>query len=284
MILPRRHQVAKNHKENIYNAFSFVHLSAFVPLWLIIKLVLIGFLPVSRWCNQNAIIADLKSAYNKCRIANHKQLIFYSKRISIYAFSIVLLTLASSCSVVGYKAVSNSNDNNIATIQIFDDNFEKALYKTDINIYSTNLTGITIIKKKDSAMRVVSMSELGMKYFDFEFHNNQQKDPVVHYIMASLNKNLLVNMIKKDFGLLFYLPKINESKVMVNVEDKSKILIKNNKLLYLSDTMGTISIIKKYRVLLPNKTIITLSKTAQSYPDTIEINHGKISLNFVNLK
>jgi hypothetical protein len=71
---------------------------------------------------------------------------------------------------------------------------------------------------------------------------------------------------------------------MVNVDDKSKILIKWNKLIYFSGDMGRISQIKKQRVFLPNKTIITLSENAQPYPDTININHGKISLNFAVIK
>ena len=123
-----------------------------------------------------------------------------------------------------------------------------------------------------------------MKYFDFEFPINQQKDPIVHYIMEPLNKKLLINMIEKDFGLLFYLPEIINSQVMVGVEDKSEVLVKHNKLIYLSDSIGVISQIKKRRILLPNNTIISLSKSNQPYPDTIDINHGKISLNFVKLK
>jgi len=209
---------------------------------------------------------------------------YYLKLIIIFSFTIIAIVLISSCSAESYKSVSNLNKENISTIHIFDSNFEKALYKTNIVIYNNSLTGITIIKKVDSSIRVVSMSELGIKYFDFEFPNNQKKDPIVHYIMEPLNKALLINMIKKDFELLFYLPQINKSKIMVNVEDKSKILIKNNKLIYLTDSLGTISKIKKNRILLPNKTIITLSKTFQSYPDTIDINHGKILLNFVKLK
>jgi len=208
----------------------------------------------------------------------------YFKPIFILTLTILTVAILSSCSVEGYKTVSNSNNINIGEIQIFDDNFEKALYKTDIVIYSNNLTGITVIKKVDSSIRVVSISEMGMKYFDFEFTFNQQMEPIVHYIMEPLNKKLLINMIKKDFGLLFYLPKINNSQVMVGVEDKSKALIKHNKLMYLSDSIGVISQIKKHRVLLPNSTIITLSKSNQPYPDTININHGKISLNFVKLK
>lgn len=210
---------------------------------------------------------------------------FYFRPIFVFALSIILLVAAiSSCSVVGYKTVLNSDDINIATITIFDDDFEKALYKTDINIYGNDLTGITIIKKTDSAMRVVSVSELGMKYFDFEFPYNQQEEPIVHYIMEPLNKKLLVNMIKKDFGLLFYLPAVNNTQLLVNIDDKSNTLAKYNKLLYFSDTTGDISYIKKQRIFSPNKTIITLSQSTNPYPDTIDINHSKISFNFVALK
>ena len=244
---------------------------------------LVIFFTLIRICNPNVIIADFKFAYNKFRIANPEQLKYYLNRISIPILSIVLLTLASSCSVVGYKALSNTDAINIAAISIFDDNFEKALYKTDIKIYGNNLTGITIIKNVDSSIRVVSMSELGMKYFDFEFPDNE-KEPIVHYIMEPLNKKVLINLFKRDFNFLFYLPLISNSEVLINKDDKSNILFKHNKVLYFLDSNGNVTDIKKYRVILKSKSIVSISGYHQSYPDTINMNHGNISLNFVKLK
>ncbi len=232
------------------------------------------------------IFNNLLKQYNIILI-NTSQLCYFARNKSLsknYLFLLTILTIviSSSCSVTGYKSISDTKDINVAAIQIFDDNFTKAIYKTDINIYSNNLTGITVVKKLDSSIRVVSMSEMGMKYFDFEFPGNQQKEPIVHYIMEPLNKKLLVNMIKKDFELLLYIPKIDESKVMIN--DKSELIIKHNKMIYFIDNSADICDIKKYRVFQKPKQVVALRGYNHSYPDTISIAHGKIFLNFVNLK
>ena len=193
-----------------------------------------------------------------------------------------MLTI-SSCSIKSYKTIATTDDISINTINIFSDDFVKALYRTEINIYSKNLTGITIIKKTDGAMRIVSMSELGIKYFDFGFPDNKE-EPIVHYIMEPLDKKALINLFKRDFSFLFYLPKISNSEVMISIDDKSNMLFKHNKLLYFADKVGDVTDIEKQRVFHKSKQIISISGYHQSYPDTININHGNISLNFVILK
>ena len=119
---------------------------------------------------------------------------------------ISILFIISSCSIAGYKPVANSEEYQINKLYIFDNDFKKALYKTNINIYGNNLTGLTLMKKTDSAMRVVSMSELGIKYFDFEFPDDTQKEFKVHYVMEPLNKEFVINKISKEFTFMFFLP------------------------------------------------------------------------------
>ncbi|MFK5855694.1 MAG: hypothetical protein QM503_06150 [Bacteroidota bacterium] len=202
---------------------------------------------------------------------------------SIVVFAILIVTI-TSCSVKGYKVVSDASKSYINNIHIFQDNFNKALYKTNITIYGNELTGITIIKKTNNTMRVVSMSEMGMKYFDIEFPLDKNVNPIIHYIMEPLNRKLLINMFIRDFSLLFFPPINHKSKVMFGKSDSSLVLIKNKKIIYLFSSNGVVTDIKKQHFLLPTKTIATLSNYTQQYPGTIYFDHGKISLNFVNIK
>ncbi len=212
-----------------------------------------------------------------------RKLYFSTKQFTISGLVIFLLLTVSACSIKSYKPITTTDEISINTINIFSADFVKALYKTDINIYGNKLTGITIIKKTDGAMRVVSMSELGLKYFDFEFPNNQE-ETIVHYIMEPLNKKALINLFNRDFSFLFYLPQISNSEILIKIDDKSNILVKHNKLLYFADNVGNVTDIKKQNVFHKSKPLISISGYHQSYPDTININHGKISLNFVRLK
>lgn len=185
--------------------------------------------------------------------------------------------IISSCSVKGYKPIANSEEHNSKVLYIFDGDFKKALYKTTINIYGNNLTGLTLIKKTDSAMRVVSMSELGIKYFELEFPDNKQQPFKVHYIIEPLNKEIIINKISKGFSFMFFIPDINKSRVMICNNDNSLMLLKKNKLVYFFDQSGAITEIYKQRWPFSLKQIISLLENKQSFPETINMDYGNVS-------
>lgn len=76
-------------------------------------------------------------------------------------------------------------------------------YKTSIDVLKNHLTGLLIIKKTDSlTTRIVFVTELGMKLFDFEAKDNQ-----IHavYVFDPLNKPVLVDALKRNFNNLLLL-------------------------------------------------------------------------------
>lgn len=191
----------------------------------------------------------------------------------------LFLLLITACSNNGYRALSDSEISENSMPMVFNDSFEKALYQTTINIYKNKLTGITLIKKSDSSYRVVSMSELGVKYFDIEIFSNSQKPPNAHYIMEILNRKMLVKMLLSDFQLLLSTPS-NSS--MVKNENNNSYKIKDGKIIYHESSVG-ISKIWKSRFVCLNKLLIQLNRDNPVYPDTIFIDHGKISLELVRI-
>jgi hypothetical protein len=196
----------------------------------------------------------------------------------VIATSIILSWI--SCSPKGYKKLDNSEEIIVKQLFIFGEKFEKATYRTSINIYGSSLSGITLIKKMDSSYRVVSMSELGMKYFDFEFPFDENKLAKVHYIMEPMNKKLLVNMIIRDFELMYHPPEVVAEVANNNESDSSKLSVINKGLIYFTEADGRITEIKKRRWPFLPKDLIFISGYLGNYPLEIVVNHGKILYSF----
>ncbi len=197
-------------------------------------------------------------------------------------FVVLVSTLLICVSGCTNKAYVPNSDNKYTNSLVFSDSFNKAIYNTNHQIYSNSLTGITLIKKTDSSYRVVSMSELGMKYFDFEFPFRKNSNPINHYVMSPLNKALLVKMIQNDFSLLFYPFGENSSVILKN--DTNEEIIKNGRILYIRKKENGITEIRKKRWLLKDKVLANLSDYYISHPDTIIFDHGKISMKLIELK
>ena len=74
------------------------------------------------------------------------------------------------------------------------------VYKANIDVFDKTFGGIFIVKKTGNQQhRIVFTTEMGNKLFDFSFDKNSFK---VNYILDDLNKNILINILKKDFKVL----------------------------------------------------------------------------------
>ncbi len=183
-----------------------------------------------------------------------------------------LLIIVSSCSNKGFKKISNDEK---PYLEVFSDDFNKVIYKSNFVIYGNELSGITIFKRTNSSIRVVSMSELGIKYFDMEFFPNASKEPLVHYMMDVLNRKMLVKRLISDLNLIFNFPSENISRKT----DRSKELLKSGNYHYSiqSDRVFSINTIK-----FPGgtKRIISMDYNGEPYPKEIRIRRSKILLVF----
>lgn len=76
-------------------------------------------------------------------------------------------------------------------------------YKTSIDILKNHITGLLIIKQIDSVTtRLVFVTELGMKMFDFEAKNGVMN---AIYVFEPLNKPRLIEALKRNFNNIFLL-------------------------------------------------------------------------------
>lgn len=78
-----------------------------------------------------------------------------------------------------------------------------ARYKTSIDVLKNHLSGILVVKKTDSlTTRIVFVTELGMKMFDFEARNDTMSTV---YVFDPLNKPALIGALKRNFNNMFLL-------------------------------------------------------------------------------
>ncbi|RYY10647.1 MAG: hypothetical protein EOO04_36555 [Chitinophagaceae bacterium] len=86
-------------------------------------------------------------------------------------------------------------------VQKFKPAFTSTLYNTQVNVVGRHLSGLLLFKQMpDSSMRVVFSSEMGVKFFDFEF--GKDGGFTVHQVMKQLDKPSVINTLRSDFELL----------------------------------------------------------------------------------
>ena len=98
---------------------------------------------------------------------------------------------------------------------------EKTLiYKTSIDFYQRNISGLLIIKKTDKQnYRIALTTQFGLKVFDFALKEGNLE---VVYCIEYLNKNSLISTFEDDFKLLLMQNKFDRIYTLQNVEEKYK--------------------------------------------------------------
>jgi len=119
------------------------------------------------------------------------------------------LLLLSGCAVSKYKNLSCDkiimNGHDLAPV-LPPSGMVK--YKTSIDVLKNHLTGLLVVKKTDSlTTRIVFVTELGMKMFDFEA---REKNIQAVYVFDPLNKPALIDALKRNFNDLLLLNAYNQ--------------------------------------------------------------------------
>ncbi|MCF8374249.1 MAG: hypothetical protein K9H64_21685 [Bacteroidales bacterium] len=197
-------------------------------------------------------------------------------------FSILLLF--SACSMRLNTGFSKAYSDKAERFEVFGQDFGKVLYKTSIDVYGNHLSGLMFIKNlpADSAYRVVFLSELGMKFFDFEFPKTSEGSFKVHYCMAMLNKKMIMKTLQKDLELLL-MTGFEGAKQKLKEEDSGKYRIRKYKkgserrLYFKEISSGNISKIERNGRLF-NKVEVELSDYQDNAPSRIKIKHSNMKL------
>ena len=189
----------------------------------------------------------------------------------------------TSCSYKHYKGFEPAASKNMHLPVIYDTAFNKAVYTTELKVLGRELSGLTIVKRTpgDSTFHVVFMSQIGLKFFDVEIRNNDQKDWFrVNYMMESLNKDFLVNILKTDFMLLFSHYPENHSTAVFHAQGgkEREITVRFDKYVssLFSDSNDNVTgiVFRKGRSV---KTTIHITP-GNNYPESVDINNKTAGL------
>lgn len=116
-------------------------------------------------------------------------------------FSILSIWILQSCKTYQLSnAEPVSVTKNSVENRYFDNPKTDYLYKSQIEIYGNEMSGILIIKKiNETAHRIALTSDFGNKMMDFELSDSEFK---VNYIIPDLDKKMVLKILEKDFRLL----------------------------------------------------------------------------------
>ena len=75
------------------------------------------------------------------------------------------------------------------------------IYSTQVDVLKHHFSGLLLFKPMDTgSMRVVFLTEMGMKFFDFEF--GKDGSFTKHYVLPKMDKRAVVKTLRKDFDMI----------------------------------------------------------------------------------
>ena len=120
--------------------------------------------------------------------------------IQFLLINCLLAIVLISCGSVTKNYTPKKLDKTTIEVPYFSDSKTDYVYKTNITVYSHEMSGIFIAKKiNDTTHRVVFTTEFGNKLMDFEISENDFK---VNSIVSELDRKILINTLEEDFRLL----------------------------------------------------------------------------------
>ena len=203
------------------------------------------------------------------------------------ALFIFLVLSISLQSCFHYHAAYKRVDYTENQAHVFPFKFQKALYKTNIHFLNKDYSGMMFFKRMevDQSLRVVFMSEFGLKFFDFELRDNG--DFQVKYILDELNKETLIGVLEQDIKLLFPTSHLEKGKKYYYRRRKQlymeKYRVEKSRFYYFFDkNTKTVSRIE-FSGSVFKKIKIDLSEYREGIPNQIDIKHINLALR-LNLK
>ena len=131
------------------------------------------------------------------------------------------------------------SDGDINAIQKFKPDFHTALYTATVDVVGKHLSGLLLIKTmNDKSTRIDFSSEMGLKFFDFEFDSVGTFN--VHYVLDKMNRKPVLTTLRKDFELVL-MQHLDLNKGKIKTDDKFNYYIfpsENEFRYYITDPSG----------------------------------------------
>ncbi len=193
-----------------------------------------------------------------------------------------MITISLGCKQPNYLQLPQT-EAATSCLQLLHAEFKTVLYNGHINVVGNHLSGLLLFKQTGiDSIRVVFSTEMGIKFFDFEFTPSGFK---VIYCIDKLNKKVVLNQLEKDLGLLLF-QNLNKNNINYYKGDNEIYMEQaagKSATYYVADT--TCAKIKRIEDVYKGKpkVKIHLTEINGGMPDSVYIDHKNYEFN-ISLK
>lgn len=154
---------------------------------------------------------------------------------------------------------------------------ETVKYSTQVKALNNEFSGILLFKPMaDSSLRIVFTNQFGIKFFDFEFAQNG--DFIKHFILPQMDKEAVVNLLRKDFEMLLMKYDPSQAKVLTDgAQTFTTFALKKGKVYYV--TTPDCSNLVRIENGSKRKPVIQIfvSGEQKEMPESFQIEHKKVA-------
>jgi hypothetical protein len=206
---------------------------------------------------------------------------------NLILISFIVLAL-SACNIsIFHSYHKTENAGNTHNLSSYFNNVDSSyLYQTEIRFLKKYYSGIMVFRpQNDSLTRVVFVTEMGIKVFDFGISNPlKNKDNYkVYYIMEPMSKKIIQKTLINDIGLL--LQDANQFPVKNYSDNKDqqieRIKIHGKRFFYTFDKEELQYHQINMNTCCSKKTEVGFFGKQNQSPDSVQINHFGIKLNYI---
>lgn len=191
---------------------------------------------------------------------------------------ILLCCLLASCSSA-YRSLQRSEGDAVCIQQFKPQITQTILYSTQVDVLKHHFSGLLLFKPmEDSSMRVVFASEMGLKFFDFEF--GKDGSFTKHYILPKMDKKAVIKTLKKDFEMILMRQDPHTAEVFTDGEYRyTAFPLEKGKIYYI--TSKDCSKLVRIENGSNRKPVVEafLTHYTNGVPDSILVQHKKVKFN-----
>ncbi len=201
---------------------------------------------------------------------------------------LIVLLLLNSCSISINRNLNRIEKRSLKPDElesIINNEVSKVLFKAQIQLHDKYFSGLLFVKSFDSnTKRVVFVTELGIKVFEFEYKND---DFTVYHCLEMFNRKSILNTLKKDINmLLMHDLKRDKAKIYLSKESGNKVykvkMSNQHYYYYIDRKTGHVNKVENSSGFL-RKVNIEINEYKDDFPNNINIVHPFIKLT-INLK
>lgn len=190
--------------------------------------------------------------------------------------SLLIICLFPSCKSA-YSSLQKTNTARSCALEWKPVISETIKYSTQVKALNNEFSGILLFKPMpDGSLRIVFTNQFGITFFDFEFSGGG--DFVKHFILPQMDKEAVVNLLRKDFEMLLMMYDPSQVEVLTDGNHTfSTFALKKGKVYYV--TSPDCSNIIKIENGSKRKPVIeiTLSGQQNETPESFVIDHKKVA-------